>query len=327
MNELEVFYSHLYDGSTCEDMGSFSSFLSDLNEIPSLVEEKKNVCEGKLGYGECYKALQTFQKNKSPGNDGLTVEFYLAFWPVFGSLLVESLNCAFEYGELSNSQKQAVITLVEKRGKDKRQIKTWRPISLINVDAKIASKALAKRLENVLPEIVHFDQSAFVKGRTIFDAIRTIDDVIEHTMNRDISGILVAIDFEKAFDSLNFSFLLRVLHAFNFGPSFIQWVRVLYNKVSSCVMNNGFTSGPFSLSRGVRQGDPLSPYLFILALEILAIRIRNDNNIQGITIGEKIVKLTLFADDMTCFIKDNRSYYTILFETLGFRSVLRVKSK
>ena len=87
MNELEVFYSDLYDGSTCADMGSFSSFLSDLNEMPSLVEEKKNVCEGKLGYGECYNAsLQTFQKNKSPGNDSLTVEFYLAFWPVFGRL-------------------------------------------------------------------------------------------------------------------------------------------------------------------------------------------------------------------------------------------------
>ena len=113
MNELKAFYSDLYDGCTCADMGSFSSFLSDLNEIPSLVEEKKNVCEGKLGYGECYNALQTFQKNKSPGNDGLTFEFYLAFWPVFGSLLVESLNYAFEYGELSNSQKQVVITLVE----------------------------------------------------------------------------------------------------------------------------------------------------------------------------------------------------------------------
>ena len=164
--------------------GHFPHFLSDFNKIPSLLEEKKNVCEGKLGHGECYNALQTFQKNKSPGNDSLTVEFYL----VFGRLLVKILNYAFEYVELSNSQKQAVITLVEKKGKDKRQIKNWRPISR------------PKRMETVLPEIIHFDQSAFVKGRTIFDAIRTIDDVIEHTMNRDKSRTLAAIDFEKAFD-------------------------------------------------------------------------------------------------------------------------------
>ena len=149
---------------------------------------------------QCFADLP---KNKSPGNDGLTVEFYLVFWPMFGSLLVESLNYAFEYGELSNSQKQGVITEVEKKGKDKRQIKNWRPISW------------PRRMENVLPEIIPFYQSIFVTGRTIFDAIRTTDDVNEHTMNRDISGILVAIDFEKAFDSLNLNFLLRVLQAFS----------------------------------------------------------------------------------------------------------------
>ena len=141
-------------------------------------------------------------------------------------MVVDSLNYAFKYGELSNSQKQAVITLIEKKGKDKRLVKNWRPISLVNVDAKLASKTLAKRLEKVLPEVIHFNQNAFVKGRTIFDAVRTIDDVIEYARYKDIPGILVAIDFEKAFDSLNFDFRLRVLHAFNFGPSFIQWIRL-----------------------------------------------------------------------------------------------------
>ena len=97
----------------------------------------------------------------------------------------------------------------------------WRPISLINVNAKIASKALAKRLEKALPEIIHFNQNAFVKGRTIFHAIRTIEDVIEHTKKNDLAGILVAIDFEKAFDTLNFNYLIRILHELNFGPSFI----------------------------------------------------------------------------------------------------------
>ena len=112
---------------------------------------------------------------------------------------------------------------------------------------------------------------------------------------------MIATDFEKAFDTLNFNFLIRTLHKFNFGPSFIHWIRVIYNNVSSCVMNNGFTTAPFMLGRGVRQGDPLSPYLFIIALEILAERIRSDSKIQGFRIGEEMVKLSLFVDDMTVF--------------------------
>ena len=80
---------------------------------------------------------------------------------------------------------------------------------------------------------------------------------------------------------------------------------MLYNNASSCVMNHGFSTGPFPLGRGVRQGDPLSPYLFIMALEVLAIRVRNDESIQGFKIGDETAKLSLFADDMTCFLKTN----------------------
>ena len=196
-------------------------------------------------------------------------------------------------------------------------IKNWRPISLINVDAKIISKVLAKRLEKVLPYIIHANQNAFVKGRSIFDALRAIDDVVNYSKRNCLSGILIAIDFEKAFDTLEFNFLTRILHKFNFGPSFIHWIRILYKDVSCAVMNNGFTTGHFPLERGVRQGDPLSPYLFIIAIEILAIKIRQDNNIQGFKIGQEILKLSSFADDMTCFLKDN-SLYNALFETLEF---------
>ena len=297
-----MFYSTLY--SRNNSRLSESSFLNDSAEIPKLSEELRSACEGKITQNECYSVLQSFQKNKTLGNDGLIIEFYMAFWPLIRKYLVDSINYSYEFGELSNSQKQAIITLIEKKGKDKRMIKNWRPNSLINVDAKIISKVLAKRLEKVLPAIIHSNQNTFVKGRSNFDAVRTIDDMVDYTKRNGLSGLLVAIDFEKAFDTLNFNFLIRTLHNFNFGPSFIHWIRVLYKNVSSCVMNNGFTTAPFSLGRGVRQGDPLSPYLFIIALETLAIQIRSDSKIQGFKIGEEIVKLSLFADDMTCFLRD-----------------------
>jgi len=129
-----------------------------------------------------------FLKSKTPGNDGLTVKFYLAFWSLFWRLLVDSLNYAFEFGELSNSLKQAIVTLIEKKGKDKRMIRNWCPISLISVDAKIASKMLARHLQNIL----HSNQNVFVKGRSIFDAIRSIGYLMEYVEEKDLPGILVA---------------------------------------------------------------------------------------------------------------------------------------
>ena len=145
--------------------------------------------------------------------------------------------------------------------------------------------------------------------------VRTVDDIVDYTKRNHLPGILIAIDFEKAFDTLNFNFLVRTLHKSNFGLSFIQWIRVLYKNASSAVMNDGYTTGPFSLGRGVRQGDLLSPYLFIIALEILALRIRSDNQIQGLKIGQETVKLSSFADDMTCFL-ENKLSYIALFEIL-----------
>ena len=139
-----------------------------------------------------------------------------------------------------------------------RHLSNWRPISLINVDVKIGSKAIAKRLENVLPSIIHHNQCAYVKGRTIFDAVRTIEDVMEFSKRYNIEGKMICTDFKKAFDTVSRDFLFRTLSAFGFGPSFIQWIHTSYNNISSCVLNNGFSTQPFTVERGVRQEDPLS---------------------------------------------------------------------
>ena len=137
MHEIEKFYTDLYkDDSLTLSIDLLNSFLEN-PEIPRLAADNALICEGKFTVAECFKSLQLLENNKSPGEDGLTVEFYEAFWNIVGNLMVESLNYSYDHGELSNSQKRAIITLVEKKDKDRRDISNWRPISLVNVDVKI----------------------------------------------------------------------------------------------------------------------------------------------------------------------------------------------
>ena len=181
---------------------------------------------------------------------------------------------------MSSSQKQAVITLIEKQGKDRTFIGNWRPISIINVDAKIMSNTIAIRVKNVLPYIIHQNQTGYVKDRYIGETVRSIFDIMEFADTENVPGILIFIDFKKAFDTLEWSYLLRCLNAFNFGSDFINWVKTFYQNIQSCTINNGLASDYFTLERGVRQGDPLSP------IEALAVSIRKNPEIEGIKIGK-----------------------------------------
>ena len=126
---------------------------------------------------------------------------------------------------------------------------------------------------------------------------------------------MTAIDFEKAFDSLNWNFLLKSLEFFGFGESFLGWIKTFYKNISSCVINNGFSTPSFNLKRGVRQGDPLSPSLLIIVLELLALSIRNNDQIRGIAVDSFEIKLVIFADDMASIVRDKSSHRT-LFDTI-----------
>ena len=122
-------------------------------------------------------------------------------------------------------------------------MKNWRPISLINVDTKIASKALAARMENVSTSVVHCNQTAYVKDRYIGESIRLITDLLAYTEENSIGGILFSADFEKAFDSIEHSFIFATLKSFGFGAQFIQWIRTIFNSTESCVANNCHSTG------------------------------------------------------------------------------------
>ena len=205
-------------------------------------------------------------------------------------------------GELSVTQKQGIITCLPKDNKPRHFLKNWRPISLLNTVYKIGSGVIASRLKRVLEKLIDLDQTGFISGRYIGDNIRLIYDMLQFTEENDIPGLLLLIDFEKAFDSISWDFLLSVLKFFNFGESIINWVKVFYNNISSAVIQGGNLSEFFQIGRGCRQGDPLSPYLFILCAEILAIKIRGNTNIGGINVTRIEHKLSQFADDTSLIL-------------------------
>lgn len=172
-------------------------------------------------------------------------------------------------------------------------------------------------LEKVLPKIVHPCQAGYIKGRYISECIRIISDIMVFRKQKNIPGAAVFLDFEKALDSIEWSYLQRCSEVHKFGPHLQQWIKVFYDVISSCVLNNGFTSEHFMLSRGVRQGCPLSGLLFIIGIEILGNAVRNSTDINGIDIVPgKIVKLALYASDTTIFVKDDHSIHN-LFKQLG----------
>ena len=166
---------------------------------------------------------------------------------------------------------------------------------------------MALRLKNVLPSIISTNQTAYVNKRCISESGRLISDILEICDKQKIGGFLVTMDIEKAFDSLDRNFLLTVLAKFGFGNNFLSWIKILIKKQLSCVINGGFTTSYFNLEKGARQGGPASAYLFILALEVLFISIKNNQNIKGLQIFKHEFLYTAYADDSTFFLKNIKS--------------------
>ena len=247
---LVNFYTSLFSSDSL-DMQIQTRLIDDLDLSLNDIERQK--CEGPFSKEELLSAIQGLPTGKSPGSDGLTVEFYAAFWDTLGDLLVLMFNERFRVGSLTDSQREGLLRLIHKR--DERNLpKNWRPISLLNTDYKLASKIITERLKTVMSSIVHQDQTCSVPTRTIFSNLQLIRDVLDFIDKTNETGILVTLDQEKAFDRVDHQFLMRTLSKFGFGPDFCQWVTLFYNNVFSRVICNGKLTSPVVLKRGVRNG-------------------------------------------------------------------------
>ena len=195
---------------------------------------------------------------------------------------------------MSVSQRRGIIKLIPKKDTEPYFVKNWRPISLLICDYKIATKVIANRLKLVLPKVIDSDQTGFLKGIFIGETIRLIDSVINFTAAKNVPGRLLFLDFEKASDTVEWSFIQKALRHYNFGPSIVPWTKLFYYDIESCSLNNGWSSDFFGLERGVRQGCPLSPYLFILCVEVLVDSLRRNGNIRGITVNGQEIKISQY---------------------------------
>ena len=158
---------------------------------------------GPLTHEEILKVLRSIENGKSPGSDGFAVEFYKFYFSDLSWFLLRSLNFGYDTGNLSVTQQLGIITLLPKGDKPRQLTKKWRPISLLNTSYKLASGCISERLKTSLSAIIHENQKGFLKGRYIGENIRLMYDLLSYTENNIIPGLLLLIDFEKAFDSVS----------------------------------------------------------------------------------------------------------------------------
>ena len=317
--EVYGFYKDLY--KTNENI--IDCGISELiNEIPQLSTEEKESLEGELTLEEAEYALQNMKNDKSPGSDGFSAEFFKFFWKELGFFVVRALNEAYRDGELSATQKEGLITCIPKGDKPREYVKNWRPISMLNVIYKIGSSCIANRIKNILSTLINEDQTGFIKNRYIGDNIRLIYDLIDYLNVKNLPGMLLCLDFEKAFDSLDWTFMFKALKAVGFGDSICQWIKTFYKDIKSTILVNGQYTKWFNIERGCRQGDPISPYLFVICAEILAIMIREEKDIKGININNIEYKISQFADDAQLMNKGDKTSFEKSIEIINkFSSV------
>ena len=299
------FYFCLFSSQELSEVGQ-RPFLASMER--RLTSNESKLCEVDLTIEECSNALSKMPSAKSPGVDGLSAEFYRPFWTLLGLDLVEVYNFCYFHGRLCKSQRQGAITLLYKKG-DCLDPANWRPITLLCVDYKIIAKALGNRLLQVIASVVSPDQSCRIPGRSPAENIRLLLDVACYADQNNIGGAIVSLDQEKAFDREEISFVLKVLERMGFGPSFRHWIGLLYTDVHPAVSVNGFLTEFFPVTRGVHQGCPLSPLLYVLVIESLASAVCADIHIDGFPLprGNNVVKISQYADDTSNFVCSDAS--------------------
>ncbi|GJV95486.1 RNA-directed DNA polymerase, eukaryota [Tanacetum coccineum] len=260
--------------------------------------------ESPVSRDEVRNAVWGCGENKSPGPDGFSFEFFRKFWDTVGSDFCEAVEWFFEHSSFSRGCNSSFIALIPKN-QDPKFVNDYRPISLIGSLYKVVTKILANRLSSVIPGLISDVQTAFLPNRQILDGPFIINELLSWCKHKKQQAMVFKVDFAKAYDSIRWDFLEDVLTAFGFGPKWCSWIRGCLHSGMASVLLNGSPSSEFQFYCGLKQGDPLAPYLFLLVMESLHLSVSRAIEagiFKGIKIDSTLNLSHLFYADDVVFI-------------------------
>ena len=312
LERVQGFYSDLFRKGDV-DKQSVDKVLGTVEHV--LSDSDREGCECELAESEVKAAISSLSNNKSPGSDGLPGEFYKHFSEMLCPILLKVYREMERLGTISESMSTGLITALYKNKGSKLQLENYRGLSLLNTDYKILAKVLANRIKMVVGTIVSSTQAYSIPGRDIADTIGSVRDVVRHM--KEEGGLVLCVDFNKAFDRVEHEFMFRALERFGFGHRLMKWIRLLYSSAKSRVKCNGVLTDSFTLERSVRQGCPLSALLYSITAEPLATMLKMDQHIEGINIpggGRSLIHQ--YADDTSITVRNLASVKRVI-ELLG----------
>jgi len=298
-SQVKQFFESRFEASSkCKlnlDGVSFRTISKDENALLSDIITKAEVLE----------VVSQCGSSKCPGPDGFNFFFIKNNWEVIGKDVVRAILFFQSNGYIPRGCNASFITLVPKKD-NQSELNEFRLISLVGCVFKIFSKVLANRLKKVLPSVIDVNQSAFLVGRGLLDNILVANETVDYRKKEKKSGVLVKVDFEKAYDSLNWKFLYYMLDILGFSSVWVNWIKACLESASVSVLVKGSPTEEFKPKRGLRQGDPLTPFLFLIVAEGLTGLMRKAKSsgiFKGVEVGSQKVQVDLlqFADDTLFF--------------------------
>ena len=286
-------------------------------KVPPDIQEDQN---RQISISNLEEAIKQMNNNRTPGEDGIPVDFYKVFWCKIKHCFYDMMIQVYQQEQLHQTARTGILNLIPKPNKDTRHIKNLRPITLLNCDYKIIEKAIANKMVPALKTIIHQDQRGFMKDRRISVNIRKLLDIIHYTKEQNIEALILSLDFVKCFDKCSFSILHGSLEFFQFGDIIKNWTKILYKDFQVKIQNNGFFSTMININKGVHQGGCCSSIYFLIIAEILAMALRRNEQITGLTVHQIRNLLNQFADDADVFSENSEQSLTqILQELEDFR--------